>query len=241
MRPNLAVLSYLVVITAVTGCLAGLAPAAESLRTDLSSGARGRDAVALAGTRWRMRDLLIAGQVAMSLVLLVGAVLFTRAESAIRHSDAGLDTEHTLVMPVRGVAPAHRQMLMDRVGAIPGVRSVALADASPLDVELMPTALVRRADQADSMARRSATMGAVSPGYFETLRMPAVRGHVLSRAMRRTTSSSRSRWRGRWDWGKRSVAADRGWRTHACRRRRRSRCRSANGVRGDDLSSARRR
>jgi putative ABC transport system permease protein len=182
MRPNLAVFAYLVVITAVTGCLAGLAPAAESLRTDLSSGACGRDAVALAGTRWRIRDLLIAGQVAMSLVLLVGAVLFVRAESAIRHSDAGLDTEHTLVMPVRGVAPAQRQMLMDRVGAIPGVRSVALAQASPLDVELMPTALVRRADQADAMARRSASVGTVSPGYFETLRMPAVRGHVLSRA-----------------------------------------------------------
>ena len=182
MRPNLAVFAYLVVITAVTGCLAGLAPAAESLRTDLSSGVRGRDAVALAGTRWRIRDLLIAGQVAMSLVLLVGAVIFTHAESAIRHSDAGLDTEHTLVMPVRGVAPVTRQMLMDRVGAIPGVRSVALAQASPLDVELMPTALVHRADQADLLARRRATVSAVSPGYFETLRMPALRGHVLSRA-----------------------------------------------------------
>jgi predicted permease len=182
MRPNLAVFTYLVVITAVTGCLAGLTPAAESLRTDLSSGARGRDAVTLAGTRWRIRDLLIASQLAMSLVLLVGAVLFTRAESAIRHSDAGLDTEHTLVMPVRGVAPARRQVLMDRIGAIPGVRSVALAQASPLDVELMPTMLVHRADQADLMARRSATVSAVSPGYFETLRMPAVRGRVLSRA-----------------------------------------------------------
>jgi putative ABC transport system permease protein len=134
MRPNLTVFAYLVVITAVTGCLAGLTPAAESLRTDLSNGARGRDTVALAGVRWRIRDLLIAGQVAMSLVLLVGAVLFARSESTIRHSDAGLDTEHTLVMPVRGVAPAHQQVLVDRVGAIPGVRSVALAQASPLDV-----------------------------------------------------------------------------------------------------------
>jgi putative ABC transport system permease protein len=181
MRPNLAVFAYLVAITAITGCLAGLAPAAESLRADLSSGVRGRDAVALAGTRWRIRDLLIAGQVAMSLVLLVGAVLFTRAESAIRHSDAGLDTEHTLVMPVRGVSPAARNILIDRVGAIPGVRSVAAAQASPFDVELMPAALVHRADQADSIAPRSATVSAVAPEYFETLRMPALRGHVLSR------------------------------------------------------------
>jgi predicted permease len=182
MRPNLAMFAYLVVITAVTGSVAGLAPAAESLRTDLVSGVRGRDAVAFGGTRWRIRDLLIAGQVAMSLVLLVGAVLFMRAESAIRHSDAGLDTGHTLVMPIRGVAPAVRTMLVDRLDAIPGVRSVAVAQASPLDVELMPTVLVRRADQADSLAPRSAAMSAVSPGYFETLQMPALRGHVLSRA-----------------------------------------------------------
>jgi putative ABC transport system permease protein len=46
----------------------------------------------------------------------------------------------------------------------------------------MPTALVHRADQADSMSRRTVTVSTVSPGYFETLRMPAVRGHVLSRA-----------------------------------------------------------
>jgi putative ABC transport system permease protein len=182
MRPNLAVFGYLVLITAVTGCVAGLAPATESLRGDLSSATHGRDAISLFGARWRVRDLLIAGQVSMSLVLLTGAVLFARAESAIRHSDAGLDTARTWVMPVRTVAPARRQVLIDRVRAIAGVRSVALAGASPLDVELMPTALVRRAGQSDPSTRRLVTVNAVSTGYFETLQMPALRGEVLTRA-----------------------------------------------------------
>jgi predicted permease len=181
MRPNLAVFGYLVLITTVTGCVAGVAPAAESLRANLSSGALGRDTFHALGTRWGVRDLLIAGQVAMSLVLLVGAVLFARAEAAIRLQDAGIDVERTLVMPVRMAAPKVHAAA-ERVRAIPGIRSVALAQASPLDVEVMPTALLHRADEPDALERRPTAVNAVSPEYFEALQMPALRGRVLTRA-----------------------------------------------------------
>src|SRR5439155_16574759 len=129
MRPNLVVFGYLMLLTTSAGCLAGLAPASESLRADVWNRARGRDGFIL-GARWRARDILIAGQVGMSLVLLWGAVLFVRAESAIRHHNPGLDTEHTVVVPLNGGA-ATTAVLLERVRAIPGVRSAATAEASP--------------------------------------------------------------------------------------------------------------
>jgi putative ABC transport system permease protein len=180
MRPNLAVFGYMVLLTAAVGCLAGLAPATESLRLNIWRGTHGRDTFQLLGTHWRMRDVLIASQVAMSLVLLIGAGVFVRAQSAIRHHDPGLDTEHTLAMPLR-VAAATLPVLMDRVRGLPGVYSVAVAQASPFDGELMPTTTVRRADQSEAPARQTVSVNAVSPEYFRTVKLPVLHGRAFAR------------------------------------------------------------
>lgn len=184
MQPNLRVFGYMVLLTGIVGCVVGLAPTTESLRASVWSRTHGHRLRQVFGTRWGTRDMLIACQVGMSLVLLIGAGLFVRAQSAIRDHDPGFDAAHTLVVPLRVQAAAVPE-LFDRVRAIAGVRAVASAQASPLETELMPTAIVRRADEPAPLAGRPVTVAAVSPEYFETLRLPIVRGRSFSR-----TSSS---------------------------------------------------
>ena len=184
MRPNLMAFAYMVLLTGIVGCVVGLAPATESLRLNVWNRTHGHASLRVFATRWRTRDVLIACQVGISLVLLIGAGLFVRAQSAIRDHDPGFDTEHTLVLPVR-VQASIIPDLFERVRAIPGIRAVASAQASPLDIELMPTAVVGRVDRTGVDVRRTVTVGAVSAEYFDTLKLPVLRGRSFSR-----TSSS---------------------------------------------------
>jgi predicted permease len=185
MRPNFTVFAYMVLLTGIVGCVVGLAPATESLRVNVWNRTQGHASLRAFGTRWRTRDVLIACQVGISLVLLIGAGLFVRAQSAIRDHDPGFDAEHTVVVPLR-VQASIIPDVFERVRAMPGIRAVASAQASPLDIELMPTSVVGRADQA-GVVRRSVTVGAVSAEYFATLKLPVLRGRSFSR-----TSSSTS-------------------------------------------------
>jgi hypothetical protein len=169
MRPNLVVFGYMVLLTSIAGCIAGLAPAAESLRHDVWSRTRGGRVRSVFGARWRMQDMLIV-QVGMSLVLLIAAGLFVQAQSAIRDHDPGFDADHTIVVPIRPPLSTAR-VFIERVQAIPGVRTVAWAQASPLDVELLPTAAVRRAGQSTTEAGRTVAVAAVSGEYFDLLKL----------------------------------------------------------------------
>jgi predicted permease len=186
MRPNLMVFAYMVLLTGIVGGVVGLAPATESLRLNVWNRTQGHASLRVFGARWRTRDVLIACQVGISLVLLIGAGLFVRAQSAIRDHDPGFDAEHTVVLPLR-VQASIIPDLFERVRAIPGIRAVASAQASPLDIELMPTTVVGRADQSDVGERRKATVGAVSAEYFVTLKLPILRGRSFSRSSSSTS------------------------------------------------------
>src|ERR1700737_2384687 len=76
MRPNLMAFAYMVVLTGIVGCVVGLAPATESLHLNVWNRTQGHASLRVFATRWRTRDVLIASQVGISLVLLIGAGLF---------------------------------------------------------------------------------------------------------------------------------------------------------------------
>lgn len=180
MRPSGVAFGYLCLLTSLAGCAAGLAPAAESLRANIWTRTNGRRGLRLFGIHWRMGDALIATQVGISLVLLIGSGLFVQAQFAIRNHDPGFDAEHTLVAPLR-VRPAEIPDVLDRARAIPGIRALASAQASPLDVELMATTQIVSGDQQTVDGGRTVTVSAVSPEYFQTLRLPIVRGRSFTR------------------------------------------------------------
>jgi predicted permease len=132
-----------------------------------------------------MRSVFVAAQVAISLVLLVGAALFLRSLGAARRIDIGFDPRGALAMDL---AIKHknwpedrgRQYFRDvvaRVAALPGVRSAAMVNLAPLD--LATPRIGVQAAGVEPPAGQTAlvvSFNRVSAGYFETLRVPLLAG-----------------------------------------------------------------
>jgi predicted permease len=188
------VLAFVLALALATGLLFGLAPALQSTRADLVTALRDGGA-APARRRWRVapRDLLLIGQVALSLVALVGAILLLRSLRTIQLSDPGFATERLLVVsfdpgsqrypPERGAA-LYRQAV-ERVGALPGVVAAAVAERGPLD----GGGFLRRLEVAGAEAepaggRALVRANRVDPGYFAAAGVPVVAGRPFTDADR---------------------------------------------------------
>ena len=187
MQPDLLVFAYLAGVTLLAAAMAGMTPAAESLKVDLTRSLKGEESL-FGSRRSRTRGFLIGAQVAMSLVLLVGAALFVRAEFTIFSENPGFETRHVLMVPLRmplppytpATAAAFYQTLEQRVRALPGVHSVAFAGMTPFsgDEGIGPGEEMRLPGQAKG-AGLKVSVNVVSPGYFDTLRIPIVRGRAF--------------------------------------------------------------
>ena len=132
-----------------------------------------------------LRKGLIAGQLALSLIVLVSAALFTQTLTRLGRVDTGFDREHLLIASIApaGYEPGRRRAFFDAVLAdvrsIPGVTSAALAGDEPLGVRTGWTMTVPR----DGEARQvSASISFVSPGYFATMGIPLLRGRDFDAA-----------------------------------------------------------
>ncbi len=193
---DLGVAAAVVGLAVVVSLAFGLLPALRATRTDLAALLHRGGAPPARGRFLRIgaRDLLIVGQVALSLVALVGAVLFLRSLRTIQESDPGFETERLLLVsfdpgaqrlsPERG-AEAYRQ-IAERVRSLPGVEAAAVAERRPLD----GGGFFRRLELAGAGAELTADGRAlvranrVGPGYFETLGIPLIAGRVLGEADR---------------------------------------------------------
>jgi putative ABC transport system permease protein len=179
------VLLFALSLSILTGVLAGTLPAVRATRSDLNSvlkdGGRGTDGIAV-GTR----RALIAGEVALSLVLLMGAGVMVQSLLKLRHGDAGFDPNNVLTMRVRLVAaryptPAQRsaffQAALQRIRALPGVEAAGTIDDLPfaagsaqaLQLEGEPP---RREPVAVQVRQ-------VTPGYLRAMGIPVLRGRDL--------------------------------------------------------------
>jgi hypothetical protein len=125
MQVDWAAFAWLAGITLAAGCVAGMAPAAESLRGELSGSLKRQQTVVAAGrVRWKLRDLLIAAQIAASVVLLAGAVLFARAQYRLLTRDQTGEARQVMVVPLSRGAYERAAPL---VRTLPGVRAVEFA------------------------------------------------------------------------------------------------------------------
>jgi putative ABC transport system permease protein len=182
-----AVLAFTVLLAVVTGIVFGLAPALrataprieEALRDDAAGSGSGR-------RRRRLQGTLVVAEVALALVLLVGAGLLVRSFIALNRVNPGFDTQDVLAARVRltparyPAAPQQKEFfanVLGAVGARPDVAAAGLTATLPLSgsmriVAFDPHAI--RPDFPDPVM--IALSSVVIPDYFSTLRIPIRRG-----------------------------------------------------------------
>jgi putative ABC transport system permease protein len=186
------VLLFAVVISFVTGILTGLFPAIQLARTDLNSTLRdeGRG-IAGSRSRGRLRSLLVVGQVALSLLLLICAGLLVRSFDRLLHVDPGFDASNVLTMGIslpteKYARPDQQTAFFDetirRVSALPSVKSAAISAALPLSFTRFTPVLPEGQPAVPLAQRPFIDIEAISPQWFETMRVPLLAGRLFTAA-----------------------------------------------------------
>jgi predicted permease len=182
------VLAFTAVVAVLTGLLFGLAPAFSATRMSLTAmlkegGASNR----LIGRRSKLAKALVSVQVALCLILLIGAGLFLRTLQKLEGIPLGFERQNLLMF---SVAPAlngyegnrlaeYYRQVRERIETIPGVRSVTFSAHGPVGSgESNSTVTIPGVTSGDQVVEVHRHL--VAPGYFDTLGIPALAGRELT-------------------------------------------------------------
>ena len=185
------VLLFTVGVAIGTGLLFGLAPALESSRPNLNetlrdAGARGASA---GRARQRLRSSLVVGEVALSLVLLVGATLLVRSFLSMQSVQPGFDPSHLLTMRVSLTGPSYDSVykrqnfwdpLLARLNAQPGIVSASIVNNIPLSGNNNNSFIVIDGQDMRVGSEPLLEIRWTSPRYLETMRIPLVAGRMFT-------------------------------------------------------------
>jgi predicted permease len=190
---DMRAVAFTAAIGILTGILFGLAPALQMARADLHSALReGGRGNSVGFQRNSLRSVLVTGEVALALVLLSGAGLLMRSFYRLQSVDPGFDSHGVLTFrtnlpeakyPKDPQQFAFYERALENIRALPGVTSAGAASIFPLaggDMFLTLT-LVGRPPKPPGQDD-SAMYYSVTPGYFETLRIPLKAGRYFSNA-----------------------------------------------------------
>lgn len=185
-----AVLLFAFGLSIIASVLFGLIPLPQQLRSPLNHlvregrGSAGRD-------RQRVRKTLIVAQIALALMLLTGSTLMLRSFQRMRAVDPGVRADGVLTLGIsmgdqieRVQATQRYQRITAEVGALPGVTGVGLINALPLDPDGLNGSSfdIESRPRADDALPPVSMYSATSPGYFEAIGTPVVRGRTMERA-----------------------------------------------------------
>ncbi|HVG29684.1 MAG TPA: ABC transporter permease [Pyrinomonadaceae bacterium] len=186
------VLCFTLGVSVATGLLFGLAPALASSRPDLNESLKeGSRGGASSPRRQRVRSALVVSEVALALVLLVGAGLLLKSFARLQNVHPGFDYKNVLTMTMflpdaRYQEEAQRarfyEQVLERVKTLPGVESVGGTSQLPLggseEIDGLTIEGRPRAETADGIM--TAAFRVVSPDYLRVLRIPLLRGRYFS-------------------------------------------------------------
>jgi putative ABC transport system permease protein len=183
------VLAFTLVVSLVAGLFFGMVPAMQSVRTDLTASLKqGGRGGASGGARRRTHSFLVVAEVALSLVLLIGAGLFLRSFARLQKVNPGFAAppEHVLTVRVtpnlanytdnrKGIA--FYAAVLERVRALPGVEAAAITDSLPPDdIADEDTFFVQGQELAAGESNPAIGRVAVSADYFRSLGIPVLQG-----------------------------------------------------------------
>ena len=187
-----ATLTYAAVSGLVAALIFGLAPAASAVRVKAIDVLRGSGRTDGLGAGGRLRNAVVAIEVALCFVLLVGSGLMVRSFIALQRVDPGFNTRGVLTFQLlggaRGATPEERlakvNLLKERLGAIPGVTAATASFPFPLAGDFSTIRWGTEEALTDNSKYQAVDWQSVLPGYFETMGTKLVDGRVFTDADR---------------------------------------------------------
>ncbi len=177
------VLGFTALVSVVTGLIFGIVPAVKLSRTNLTETLKvgGRSGSAGLGQTW-LRNVLVAAEIALATVALVGSGLFVRSMQAAQNMDVGFDAKHIGYMGLHpgsqhydaGHGQQFYQDAIAKARQVPGVESASVATIVPLSFGGGVLLTTFPEGQAQNSTYRGSliTYNDITPGYFETIRIP---------------------------------------------------------------------
>ncbi len=185
-RPDLRILLFTGAVALLTGVIFGLLPALQCTKPDVAPTLKDTvGGIVGGGASVRFRKVLVAAQVTLSLLLLVGAGLFIRSLRNLRDLGPGFATENLVAFNVNPSlngydaerAKTFYRELTDRITSIPGVRNVGLASMRILEEDEWDNwVTIEGYHPAKASETPDPYMNSIGPGYFAALRVPILAG-----------------------------------------------------------------
>jgi predicted permease len=177
------VLTFTLGVSLLTGLAIGLAPALHAVKKDLLPVLKDNTAIG-SPRRSRLSRAFVIVQVAVSVLLLIGAGLFLRSLQKVTATDAGFDPANMVVMTLspglqgydEGRGRALYEKVLEHISALPQVQSASLAMGLPLGMMGPRRGVVIEGYQPQDSEDMEISWNVVGPSYFETMRIPILRG-----------------------------------------------------------------
>ena len=190
-EPDFRILSFALALTFLTGIVFGLVPALRASRPDPWTTLKDTiGSIAGSGGSLFLRKGLVTAQVALSFLLLFGAGLFVRSLQNLKTTDTGVVLDNLVTFQLSPALNGYENQpavnfyyeLLDRLRSTPGVQSAGLAAVSILSGDEWDSSMSVEGHRAQDGDDMQAFMNALSPGYFETMKIPILEGRDFTRA-----------------------------------------------------------
>ncbi|MEE8584796.1 MAG: ADOP family duplicated permease [Acidobacteriota bacterium] len=186
---DLRVLGFALLISLGAGLVLGTVPAWSCSRSGLADSLKEQSAHLSGGSSQRLRKILVAAQIALALILLLGSGLMLQSVRNLVGTNPGFSAPHVLTfsvsLPSAHYARAEERLnfhrrLVERLGSLPGVESAAAVSSPPLSVEGQWMVFLEGRPEPEAGHEPFVPSNLVSPGYFRTMQIPLLQGRLLT-------------------------------------------------------------
>jgi putative ABC transport system permease protein len=184
------VFGFTLLVSVVTGVVFGLAPALQASKIELTEAMKeGSRSAGAGGGRGRLRGALVVAEIAIALVVLIGAGLLLQTFRRLQQVDLGFDTRNILTATVElpdarypkpEQAASFYRTLLDRVRAMPGVEAVSAVVPQPLSGDTMTLSFDIEGRNIPKGERPSSHFRSISLDYFSVMKIPLLAGRAFT-------------------------------------------------------------
>jgi predicted permease len=191
-QPDGRVLLFALALSVITGILFGIFPSLQATKAELASTLKDQASGVVGGglAHLRLRKSLVVTQVALSLMLLIGAGLFARSLYNVKNIDAGFHTDHLISFAVQPSLNGYDQermrslfeRLQENIARLPGIRTSSMAETALLAGDNEDTSIEIEGYHAKEDEDMNVNENKIGPGFFATLGIPLLAGRDFTKA-----------------------------------------------------------